>query len=289
MPLLLDAKVTKQERIAPGHFRLSLLVPEIATAARPGQFLQVRCGSTLDPFLRRPISIHAVDRNKGVLAILYRVAGRGTALLAEKNQGNPVSLLGPLGKGFSLPESHARVGVVSGGIGIAPLYFLLAELADASTSADVFLGAATADQLFLAKEITGLGHRVYIATDDGSIGYHGLVTDLFVESMTHTEPLQPHREGRAGTVNSPVVESITNSNRYVMIYGCGPGGMLRRLTEIVKVAGIPGEISLEERMGCGVGACLSCVCKTSTGGESVQYGRVCTEGPVFPAGEVVWS
>ncbi|OPX86788.1 MAG: Dihydroorotate dehydrogenase B (NAD(+)), electron transfer subunit [Pelotomaculum sp. PtaB.Bin104] len=288
MTLLVDAKVTKQERIAPSHYRLSLLVPEIAAEARPGQFLQVRCGSTLDPFLRRPISIHAVDRKKGVVAILYRVAGRGTALLAEKIRGNQVSLLGPLGKGFSMPENQARVSVVSGGIGVAPLYFLLAELAESSISADVFLGAATADQLFLAKEITGLGHRVYTATDDGSTGYHGLVTELFVEIMTHTDPPKPHLKGQEGLLNDPF-ESIIDNNRYAMIYGCGPGGMLRRLTEIVRAAGIPGEISLEERMGCGVGACLSCVCKTSTSEESIQYSRVCTEGPVFPAVEVVWS
>ncbi|MDD3652889.1 MAG: dihydroorotate dehydrogenase electron transfer subunit [Desulfotomaculaceae bacterium] len=263
MSFLLDAEITKQERIVPGHFRLSLSSPDIVTAARPGQFLQVRCGSTLDPFLRRPISIHAVDRKKGEVVLFYRVAGRGTSLLAEKRQGNSVSLLGPLGRGFSLPEGKARVAVVSGGIGIAPIYFLLVELAMYGVSADVFLGAATAEQLFFFKEIKGFGYRVEIATDDGSAGYHGLVTDLFAESI----PL---------------------SNEYAMIYGCGPGGMLRRLAEIIRSAGAPGELSLEERMGCGVGACLSCVCKTSGEGK-VQYQRVCTEGPVFPANEVVWT
>ncbi|MDD4168739.1 MAG: dihydroorotate dehydrogenase electron transfer subunit [Desulfotomaculaceae bacterium] len=263
MSFLLDAEITKQEMIGPGHYRLNLLAPDIAAAARPGQFLQVRCGSTLDPFLRRPISINAVDRENGEVALFYRVAGRGTALLTQKAQGEPVSLLGPLGRGFSLPKSQARVAVVSGGIGIAPLYFLLLELAVFGVSADVFLGAATAGQLFFTKEIKGLGHRVEPATDDGSAGYHGLVTDLFAENMAR-------------------------SSEYAMIYGCGPGGMQRRLAEIIKEFGVSGELSLEERMGCGVGACLSCVCKTGSEG-SIQYRRVCTEGPVFPAGEVVWA
>lgn len=288
MSLIADAKVTKQEKIAPGHYRLSLLAPDIAAAARPGQFLQVRCGNTLDPFLRRPLSIHAVDRENGAVALFYRVAGRGTALLAEKEQGELVSLLGPLGRGFSLPESRARVAVVAGGIGIAPLYFLLLELAVNGVSADVFLGAATAGQLFFTKEIKGLGHRVNPATDDGSAGYHGLVTDLFMESVPHTGPLQPQWEVREVTVNGPFVESITNNHKYAMIYGCGPGGMLRRLAEIIKESGVSGELSLEERMGCGVGACLSCVCQTG-GGDNFQYRRVCTEGPVFPAEEVVWA
>jgi len=268
-----DAKVIKQEKIAPGHFRLYLFAPEIAEIARPGQFLHVRCGHTLDPLLRRPVSIHAVEREKGEVILFYRVAGRGTALLSENKRGDTISLLGPLGHGFSIPKRYARVFVVAGGIGIAPLYFFLQEIAASGIYAEVFLGAATKKQLFFDKEIKNLGHRVAFSTDDGSAGYHGTVTDLFGEYVQKTN--------QSG--------DVIRRNNDVEVYGCGPYGMLKRLTNIIIAAGIPGEVSLEERMGCGVGACLSCACKIRSGENGARYRRVCVEGPVFPAEEVVWE
>jgi len=273
LSLLVEAIVTKQEQIAPGHYRLYLFTPEIAEAAGPGQFLHVRCGNTLDPLLRRPISIHDVDRAKNEVILFYRVAGRGTALLSKSKTGDTLSLVGPLGHGFSTPGTRTRVAVVSGGIGIAPLYFLLQEMAGSGTSADVFLGAATARQLFFSREIMNFGHRVVLSTDDGSAGYHGTVTALFEEYIrkdSNKSSMPGHSDGN-------------------MVYGCGPYGMLKRLAEIINKFGIPGEVSLEERMGCGVGACLSCACKTRGKESEVQYRRVCVEGPVFPAGEVIWE
>ncbi|MDF9408038.1 dihydroorotate dehydrogenase electron transfer subunit [Pelotomaculum isophthalicicum JI] len=268
-----DAKVIKQDKIAPGHFRLYLFAPEIAEAAKPGQFVHVRCGHTSDPLLRRPVSIHAVDREKGKVILFYRVAGKGTSLLSKNNRGDTISLLGPLGHGFSIPSRHARIFVVAGGIGIAPLYFFLQEIADSGTSADVFLGAATEKQLFFMNEIKESGHRVFPSTDDGSTGYHGTVTGLFEEYLRKSDNQSgPIRRGDDAKV-----------------YGCGPYGMLKRLTDIITTAGITGEVSLEERMGCGVGACLSCACKTRSGENGVQYRRACVEGPVFPAKEVVWE
>ncbi|WP_286723788.1 dihydroorotate dehydrogenase electron transfer subunit, partial [Pelotomaculum sp. PtaB.Bin117] len=230
-------------------------------------------GHTLDPLLRRPVSIHAVDREKGEVILFYRVAGRGTALLSKNNSGDTISLLGPLGHGFSMPQSHARVLVVAGGIGIAPLYFFLQEIAVSEISADVFLGAATQKQLFFMNEIKESGHRVVPSTDDGSTGYHGTVADLFEEYVRKSD-----------NQNGPVRRGDD-----AKVYGCGPSGMLKRLTDIIAAAGIPGEVSLEERMGCGVGACLSCACKARGGKNGVQYRRACVDGPVFPAGEVVWE
>lgn len=273
MSPVVDAKVIKQDKIAPGHFRLYLSAPEIAEAARPGQFLHVRCGLTLDPLLRRPVSIHAVDRKSGQVILFYRVAGRGTALLSKNKKDDRISLMGPLGNGFSIPEKKARIFVVAGGIGIAPLYFFLQKIADSGTGADVFLGAATKKQLFFINEIKESGHRVFPSTDDGSTGYHGTVTGLFENYLRKSDnQSRPIRRGDDAKV-----------------YACGPSEMLKQLADIIAAAGIPGEVSLEERMGCGVGACLSCACKTQSGENDAQYRRACVEGPVFPAGEVVWE
>ncbi|OPY58501.1 MAG: Dihydroorotate dehydrogenase B (NAD(+)), electron transfer subunit [Pelotomaculum sp. PtaU1.Bin035] len=273
MPLVAEAKVIKQEKIASGHYRLNLAATDIAEEARPGQFLHIRCGNTLDPLLRRPISIHAVDREKGEVVLFYRVAGKGTALLSKSKRGDTLSLLGPLGHGFSIPENLAQVSVVAGGIGIAPLYFLLQEMAMRGLSADVFLGAATEKQLFFCQEVKNFGHKVIPATDDGSAGYHGTVTGLFKKFLSN---------------NDTQSSSVRHSDN-ARIYGCGPPAMLKQLSEIIKTAGIRGELSLEERMGCGVGACLSCACKIRSGESGVQYLRACVEGPVFPVGKVVWE
>lgn len=257
--LITDALIIKQEEIIPGFHRITLSAGEAAKNARPGQFLHVRCADTLDPLLRRPISIHAVDREKGEVSLFYRVIGRGTALLADREKGDRVNVLGPLGKGFTMPEGNGGVAVVAGGIGIAPLYFFLQELSVIKICANVFLGAATKKQLFFSGGIAALGHNVFPATDDGTAGYCGNVVELFAQNLSDS------------------------------VYGCGPAGMLRSLCQTIKKYNIRGEVSLEERMGCGVGACLSCACKTVDEEGNYRYSRVCAEGPVFPAGEVVWE
>lgn len=294
---LVNARVLKNTKVAPDHYRLTLAAPEAARAARPGQFLHVRCGNTYDPILRRPISIHAVDQEKGEVTLLYRLAGRGTAILSEKRTGEQVSLLGPLGSGFSLPREGEKVSLVAGGIGIAPLFFLLQELARQGNSAAVFWGAAnrkhflsaqSAGKFSLLREIRELGHRIILATDDGSVGYPGLVTELFEQCV--------QGDGNGGPRffrNSDALEALERCKLELafqtnFVYGCGPRAMLSRLCRIIENLKINGEISLEERMGCGVGACLSCACKIREGGEDFYYRRACLEGPVFPAGEVVW-
>ena len=305
MSSVTDASVIRQKQIAPGYYRLSLAAPEVAGAARPGQFLHVRCGNTLDPLLRRPISIHAVDREKGEVTLLYRVAGRGTALLSETKRGGVISLLGPLGTGFTLPENHERVSIVAGGIGIAPLYFLLQELSVRDFCATVFLGAVTrkqfvairkikkhankATKLSIVDEIKEMGHKVVLATDDGTVGFRATITDLFdcCTQNRSSEKALLYCDGDLGEALEKVkLECVFLTDR---VYGCGPSGMLKGLCEILKRQHIPGEVSLEERMGCGVGACLSCACKTRDGEDGFRYRRACVEGPVFPVGEVVWE
>ncbi|MDD4238399.1 MAG: dihydroorotate dehydrogenase electron transfer subunit [Desulfotomaculaceae bacterium] len=275
MSLVIDAKVVQNKQIIPGHYRITLATPYCTEKARPGQFLHVRCGSTQDPLLRRPISIHAVDPQAGEVSLLYRVAGRGTALLAEYRVGDMVSIFGPLGRGFTLPKGDGKVCVVSGGIGIAPLYFLLQKLAGLGIFATVFQGVATAKQILIEDEIRELGHSVVVATDDGTKGFHGTVTSLFEDFL---------RGG--GLVSKP---GINEDGLVSCIFTCGPPAMMKRLSEIAAQQGAYCEVSLEERMGCGVGACLSCACKIKDGSGWFHYRRACVEGPVFPAGEVFWE
>lgn len=258
--LNITARVIECKEILPGYRLLQMDAPQIARTARPGQFLHIKCSDTQDPLLRRPVSIHLVEKNKGVTGILYRESGRGTARLAAFTH---LDIMGPLGSGFRLPGPGAKALVVGGGIGIAPLYFLLQELSAAGLKVDVILGAASVSHLLRVQEIRTLGHQVQLATGDGSKGHHGLVTDL---------------------CTGPVMAGIDN------VFACGPHPMLRALAQITKRYQIHAQFSLEERMGCGIGACLACACKTHAGNpEGYKYSHVCTDGPVFSASEVVWE
>lgn len=262
-----DAKVVSHRRVAAGCRRLVLAAPEIARAVRPGQFLHVRCDGTADPLLRRPLSVHDADRERGTVTILYRVVGRGTALLAQKKQGGRVNVLGPLGRGFDPPAEHRRVAVVGGGIGIAPLFFLARELsADPlkrvpRRAVTVFQGARTAAELDVA-DFTTLPVNLFTATDDGSRGHAGSVVELFLDTVCH-EPVE-------------------------WVSAAGPPGMLRALAGALETLGLFGEFSLEERMGCGIGACVCCSCRIGAP-DRWEYRRVCADGPVFGAREVVWE
>ncbi len=256
-------EVIRQEMVAPDCYRLHLFAPEISASAKPGQFLHIRITPGLEPLLRRPFSVHAADRQKGEVAVLYRVVGRGTRLLAEKKKGETLDVMGPLGRGFTLPAPGQKAALVAGGIGIAPLFFLLQTLAGLKNSVHVLLGARVAKELLLIREIGAYKPSLMVATDDGSRGRRGPVTELLRELLA---------ERKADRV-----------------YACGPTAMLKTVAALLQKHGVDGELSLEERMGCGVGACLSCVCKTSSkDGTSFAYRRVCLEGPVFPARDVIW-
>ena len=259
------AEIVANKVIVPGFWLIDMLAPAIAEEAQPGQFLHIRCSEGNDPLLRRPLSIHYADQKTGHVGVLYQEAGEGTMWLSKRNNGL-LDVLGPLGRGFTLPTEKQRLVLVGGGIGIAPLFFLLRELSAAGYASDttLFLGARNVQQLFIEKDAQKLGFTVRSATDDGSTGYHGLVTDLLAEALQQETGKKPD-----------------------FVYACGPSPMLEKVCSILNEAETAGEVSLEERMGCGVGACLSCVCKTK-GEESFAYRRVCVEGPVFKAKEVIW-
>ena len=268
MSFLVDAVVLKQEQVGPGFYRMEILAPEIVQKAEPGQFVHLQVNKALEPLLRRPISIHNVDREKGTLKLLYQVVGKGTEILSNAVINQILSVLGPLGRGFTLPDKGQKVVVVGGGIGIAPLLFLLKELAAKNISVEVYLGARSKEYLLALQEINLLGFSPKIATDDGSMGYHGQITVLLEKDFSDNN----------------------NSVEQAMVYACGPKPMLKSLAKLLLFKQLPFEVSLEEHMGCGVGACLSCACKVKASNEEgYLYRHVCVDGPVFSGKEVVWD
>lgn len=292
-----NALIINHQQLKGPYRLLTLKVPEIAVFAKPGQFVHVRCGQTLEPLLRRPISIHKIEADRGELMLLYQVVGRGTQLLAEKKLGEHVDIMGPLGRGFTLPEWVKRAVVVGGGIGAAPLLPLLETLVLAKVETTVILGARSGELLIGVEPMADLGVQVITVTEDGSVGQPGLVTDALKQLL---------QQGQVG-----------ENSKLDYLYSCGPKPMLKAVTALALEYNLPGEVSLEERMGCGVGACLACVCKvrkqeqieSATGlvkesgptpgpsscsvnqpvASDFSYKRVCDHGPVFSLGEVVWD
>lgn len=224
--------------------------PQIASACQPGQFVMLRVQETLEPFLPRPFSIAAVDDRKETISILFNIRGIGTRLLAQKNRGDRVRIFGPLGTGFTInPESSEHL-LVAGGMGMAPLSFLLQELKRRSLNAQIIFGARSSAELCLRNEISELTDRVFYITEDGSFGKKGVITDYI------NQYLSPN----------------------LAVYVCGPAGLIEKMVQITRSSGVrEAQFSMETQMACGVGACLGCVIKTAHG-----YKRVCTEGPVFP-------
>ena len=257
------ALLTACVALAPGYYQMDLLAPDIAAAAQPGQFLQVRAAApgSDDPILARPISIYRIRPAAGLVSFIFKAVGRGTRMLAAKRSGELLEVMGPVGKGFAIPRDKpvARVALLAGGIGMPPLYCLAEQWRAAgplqTPPIDLFYGGRSAVDLLALQSWEKLGCGVYCATDDGSAGFHGLVTEQF--AARHLQ------------------------NRYDYLCACGPTPMLRAVQSLAQREGIPGQLSLEAFMACGVGACLGCACKTEHG-----YQRVCVDGPVFPLGEV---
>lgn len=266
MSLLLKAVVLEHRQISTGFYYMKIDVPPLAEIAKAGQFIHIKCGSTTDPLLRRPISIHSVDRLRGIISLLYKVSGRGTALLAQLQPNDQVDLMGPLGNGFNLPLPGSSVAVVAGGIGVAPLFFLIQELIEKGMTPEVFMGARCAEDLLVKDKISALGVPVNLATDDGSCGHKGTVTELL-----------------APRLNNNGLDKID------LLYTCGPLPMMKAVAILTALHNVNCQVSLEERMGCGVGACLACVCKIKVKNSDATYKRVCADGPVFNAGEVAWD
>lgn len=246
------------EQLAADVFRITVQAPGVAGPARPGQFVMVRVAEGHDPLLRRPFSIHQVTGPDQV-QILFKVVGRGTGILARVKEGDYLDLVGPMGHGFSRPTGP--VCLVGGGMGIAPLLFLGERLSRSMAAEDiaVLLGARTRDELQpLVEDFVRLGLTVDTATDDGSLGHHGLVGEL-LDRVAST----PARQ----------------------VYACGPYPMMRAISGQCRTRGWSCEVSLETMMACGLAACLGCALPRKDG---AGYLHVCKQGPVFSAEEVLW-
>jgi len=307
-------KIKDNVGIASGIYHMVLECPEVAAAAAPGQFIHIRCSDTLSPLLRRPISIAMARRRTGTVEIIYRVVGEGTRLLARKAKGDMLDIMGPLGKGFPIEQDIKRPAIVGGGIGMAPLLFLAHSIneskllsarsagspvngaADASNKTGdtsdkpgkgfigtAFAGFSTEKEIFGLPLIEDCGFKTEICTDDGSRGYRGYPTDLLEKYLSRGVSSPPAstggKTGPAGMAGHPRGEPLTPAD---IIYACGPGPLLSKVKAIASRAGVPAYISLEERMACGIGACLGCAVKSAGGG----YLKVCKDGPVFETSSV---
>lgn len=259
--------------------RLVLKGP-IAKTARAGQFvaLQVQDSArgSLDPLLRRPISIAEISPQRDEITLLYRIKGRGTEILAQARCGDELSVMGPLGHGFSLPN-EGELWLIAGGIGIFPLSALAQSALAQGLNVRLFWGGenrAFLESAGLARW-QGLGILTYLSTLDGSFGVKGLVTEKFREELVSF----------FGQKNQ---EAMTKDNK-VTVATCGPKKMMQAVTELCGTLQVSVEVSLEERMGCAVGACLGCVCTLKDEDGRVIHKKVCADGPVFRGEEVVWD
>jgi dihydroorotate dehydrogenase electron transfer subunit len=255
-----NVTVTGVEQFSSDHWRLTLVAPRIAATARPGQFVMVRPGAGRDPLLGRPFSLHRTAAD-GTIQIYFKVVGRGTELIAGVRPGSHLAVFGPLGRGFRLQEQAGAI-LVGGGLGIAPLLFLAEEIRrkKAAYSADsLLLGARRHDELApLLGDFAACGLQLHTATDDGSLGHHGLITDLLGELQIP-----------GGSV----------------VYTCGPEPMMAAVASFCRRSGLSCQASVESVMACGMGACLGCSRLNRQG----EYTHVCLNGPVYDAEELIWK
>ncbi|MDY6831906.1 MAG: dihydroorotate dehydrogenase electron transfer subunit [Thermodesulfobacteriota bacterium] len=253
-----NAKVLENRRINDTCLQLGLSCPSSWAAAVPGQFvmLRLRSSGVSAPFLPRPFSIYRVTGD-GRLGILYRVVGRATCAMAALDPGDDLDVLGPLGNGFSCSSDLKRAFLVAGGIGVPPVAFLARHLAGrkGATAVDctVFLGGATASDILCEADFSSIGMTVHIATEDGSAGTKGLVTDILAPALEDQAP--------------------------DAVFACGPPGMLRAVGSMATTRKVACQVSIETMMACGMGACMGCAVRSAD--NQAAYKHACTDGPVF--------
>ncbi len=255
-PVLERVECLSNVRVTEGVGLMTLRAPRVASMAEPGTFVHLRIAEDTALLLRRPFSIHRACGD--MIVLLYQVLGPGTRAMSLRGRGDVMDVIGPLGSGFGMPDHLSHALLVAGGLGAAPLGFLAERLAERGVAVTVAFGAPTAARLVARELFDSVARKVSLATDDGSEGRSGPVTDL--------------------------VEDLIASDRPDRIYVCGPEAMACRVALQAAAAGVPCEVSLERLMACGVGACLSCVVSTTWGSRCA-----CCDGPVFDAGEVQWE
>ncbi len=228
--------------------------------ALPGQFVMLRVSENMDPLLARPFGISSLP-SRSSLELIYRVVGKGTSLLTQRKAGSSLHILGPIGNGFPLPEKGTTPVLIAGGSGFPPLHFFSMK---AGRRAHLFIGARNKDCLPPIRIVKSFSHivaKMHLATDDGSAGRQGVTTDLLSAFLTAME-----------------------RKTHLVLYACGPHAMLSEVSKIAAMHSLPCYVSMEERMACGVGACMGCSVEMKTG----EYKRVCKDGPVFASQDIEW-
>ena len=271
--LVATGEVLSHKKYGEHYHSLTIVAPEIGEVVKPGQFVNIRCGTNHSNILRRPFSVYRVHKRGGwasTIEIVFDIRGPGTEFLSTLRGHSIVDLIGPLGRGFTLPRRRAHCLLIGGGIGATPLFFLADELRNEGHRVDTILGARTSGLLLNAIEARRLASVAMTTTEDGSMGEQGRVTDV-LEDMVE----------RCGTE---------------VIYSCGPHPMLAALSRFCIERRIPIQVAVEELMACGYGVCMTCVMplhrkpkKDEPVEDSVIYARSCTEGPVFNGALVVWN
>ncbi|ADD68192.1 oxidoreductase FAD/NAD(P)-binding domain protein [Denitrovibrio acetiphilus DSM 12809] len=256
----MEGKIVRNQKLNDKYYLLEIKCEEFVREAKVGQFVMINTRHqdyTSDPLLRRPLGV--ADVNGDRFTLVYMVVGKGTMLLSEMKKDAVVSFSSPQGSTFSMVEKQ-RTALLAGGIGIAPVYWLAKALKDRGCVVDLYYGGRTVDDVVLLEELKENTDHLIVTTDDGSAGIKGLVVAPFEENIAS----------------------------YDIVYACGPKGMLRAVSNICVKHELPVEVSLDERMACGLGACLGCIIYLKEG-DSVVQKRCCVEGPVFDGSKVVWD
>ena len=266
------AEIIRNEKIAEDHFLVTLHFPRAGNLIKPGQFFNVKVKEGTAPLLRRPLGVHDVQKN--TLQMLYKKIGPATTILSHKRKNETLDILGPLGNGFkfnsSLGNRPSPVILVAGGHGAAPLFYLAKSLIKKGIkkqNISIVMGASTKKHIMAQSKFVKLGLKVFIATEDGSKGHKGLVTDLLTNIMRRTKDDRRY---------------ATDDMRPT-IFACGPNPMLKAVANIAGKYKVPCQVSMEGYMGCGTGMCMGCAVNTTKGNK-----LVCKDGPVFNAEDIIW-
>lgn len=262
MKVNVKAKIIAKEQLKEDLYKISVQAPEIVKNAQPGHFIEIRVIDNIEPLLRRPISIYNVEQETGILEFIFQVKGKGTEILAKRNIGEELDIIGPLGYGTFEIKEYKNAAIIGGGIGTFPLYELAKELKQkTSSNVSIYLGFRNKELVVLEEEFKAVSDHLIITTDDGSYGISGFAINELKKDI--------------------------EENKIDKIFACGPLPMLKAVQALAIEKNIPCQISLEEKMACGLGVCLGCAVKTAKSPkEAPEYWHVCKAGPVFNAQDV---
>ncbi len=261
MPEVLLAELVNKKQLKKDLFKFSIKAPNIVKNSKPGNFIEIRVSEQTEPFLRRPISIYNLDRENGILEFIFQVKGKGTEILSKKETGELIDIVGPLGYGTFKYDDYQNIAVIGGGIGIFPLYELAKSAKNDNKNVNTYIGFRNQDLVVLEEEFKQVSNNLVLTTDDGSYGKKGFAINFLEEDI--------------------------NNGKIDSIFACGPLPMLKAVQNLANEKNIPCQISLEEKMACGLGVCLGCAVKTANSPkENPEYLHVCKAGPVFDSKDV---